>query len=56
MAISDRSLHSRETPDYGYYGTVPRGKRKKRDPDDIIPPILESEGLSKTFTRKWGHL
>jgi hypothetical protein len=56
MAISDRTLYSRERPDYDYYRTVSRGKREKRDPDNIVSPMLESEGSSKTFTRKWGHL
>jgi len=28
------------------------GKRKKQDLDDIIPPILEPEGSSKTFRGK----
>jgi len=41
---------------YGYYSNVSRGKRKKEDNDELIPPILEPDGSSKEFRRNWARL
>jgi hypothetical protein len=41
---------------YGHYSNVSRGKRKKQDQDDLIPSILESDGLSKEYRKNWARL
>jgi len=41
---------------YGYYSNVSRGKRIKREQDDLIPHILEPEGSPKEYRRNWARL
>ena len=41
---------------YGHYSNVARGKRKKRDMDELIPSILEPDGSSKEFGKNWARL
>jgi len=41
---------------YGFYSNVARGKRKKKDQDDLIPSILEPEGSSKEHRKNWARL
>jgi len=41
---------------YGYYNNVSRGKRKKQNQDEWIPCILEPEGLSEEFRKRWARL
>jgi len=41
---------------YGFYSNVSWGKRKKRDSDELIPSILESEESSKEYRRNWARL
>ena len=41
---------------YGYYSNVSRGKRKKQNQDEWIPPILEPEGSSKEYQKNWARL
>ena len=37
---------------YGYYSNVSRGKRKKEEQDDIIPCIIEEDGISPEQHKK----
>ena len=45
---------------YGYYSPACRGiireKRKKRNQDELIPCILESDESSKEHRKNWGRL
>jgi len=41
---------------YGFYSNVARGKRKKRDSDELIPSIFETEESSKDYKRNWARL
>ena len=41
---------------YGYYSNVSRGKRKKRDSDELMPSILEPDASSKDNKRDWARL
>jgi hypothetical protein len=41
---------------YGYYSNVSRGKRIKREQDNLIPYILEPEASLKEYGRKWARL
>ncbi|MBW2616563.1 MAG: transposase, partial [Deltaproteobacteria bacterium] len=41
---------------YGFYSNVARGKRKKRDSDELIPSILEPDGSSKEYRKNWARL
>jgi len=41
---------------YGHYSNVSRGKRKKQKKDDLIPTILESNGVSKESRKNWARL
>jgi hypothetical protein len=41
---------------YGYYpglGGISRGKRIKKEQDDLIPCILEPRGSSKKHRKNW---
>ena len=41
---------------YGYYSNVSRGKRQKKQTDDIVPCIIESARSSKEQRKKWSRL
>ena len=41
---------------YGYYSNVLRGKRKKEEQDDIIPCIIEEDGVSPEQRKSWARL
>jgi len=41
---------------YGYYSNVSRGKRKKEEQDDIIPCIIEDNGISPEQRKAWARL
>jgi len=41
---------------YGYYSNVLRGKRKKEQKDDIIPCIIEEDGISPEQRKAWARL
>jgi hypothetical protein len=41
---------------YGHYSNVSRGKRRKRQDDDLVPCIIESDGISREQRRKWSNL
>jgi hypothetical protein len=41
---------------YGYYSNVARRKRKMFDEDELIPSVLESDGLSKERRKNWARL
>jgi len=41
---------------YGYYSNVSRGKRIKKEQDDLIHCILEPDGSSKEHRRNWARL
>jgi hypothetical protein len=41
---------------YGFYSNVSRGKRQKRQDDDLVPCIIESDGISREQRRKWSNL
>jgi hypothetical protein len=39
---------------YGDYGNVSRGRRKKSDPDGLMPCMLQSEESSKGVSKEKG--
>ncbi|MCK5185957.1 MAG: transposase [Deltaproteobacteria bacterium] len=41
---------------YGYYSNVSRGKRKKEEQDDLIPCIIEEDGISSEKRKAWARL
>lgn len=41
---------------YGHYSNVSRGKRQKKQDDDLIPCIIKSDGISREQRRKWSRL
>jgi len=41
---------------YGHYSNVSRGKRKKQKKDELIPTILEPNGVSKQSRKNWARL
>ncbi len=41
---------------YVYYSNVSRGKRIKKERDDLIPCILEPDGSSKEYRQNWARL
>ena len=41
---------------YGFCSNVARGKRKKNEQDELIPSILEPDGLSGEYKRNWARL
>ena len=41
---------------YGHYSNVSRGKRQKRQDDDLVPCIIDSDGISREQRRKWSRL
>jgi len=41
---------------YGFYSNKMRGQRKKKNQDDVIPNIIESELSSKAFRKNWARL
>ena len=41
---------------YSFYSNVARGKGKKRESDELIPSILESEESSNEYKRNWARL
>jgi hypothetical protein len=41
---------------YGYYSNVFREKRKKEEQDNIIPCIIEEDGISPEQRKTWAQL
>ncbi|MBW1848061.1 MAG: transposase [Deltaproteobacteria bacterium] len=41
---------------YGHYSNASRGKRKKQKKDELIPCILEPDGVSKESRKNWARL
>jgi len=41
---------------YGHYSNVRRGKRKKEEQDDLIPCIIEEDGISSEKRKAWARL
>jgi hypothetical protein len=41
---------------YGYYSNVSRGKRQKKQDDDLVPCIIESDRSSKEHRKNWSRL
>ena len=41
---------------YGHYSNVSRGKRRNKQADDLVPYIIESDGISREQRKKWSRL
>jgi len=41
---------------YGYYSNVSRGKRKREEPEDTIPCIIEEDDISPEKRKSWARL